>query len=85
MIGYPQAPKAWWLTRGMARLLGLNLPQAVVDGWLSRPELASMIGSCEACSGGKACEEWLATRAEALALPGFCANKKVLESLSPRH
>ena len=36
MIGYPEAPKAWWLTRGMARISGVNLPRAVVEGWLQR-------------------------------------------------
>ena len=32
MIGYPEAPRAWWLTRGMARISGVNLPRAVVVG-----------------------------------------------------
>lgn len=85
MIGYPEAPRAWWLTRGMARLLGLNLPQAVVDGWISRPELADMIGRCAACPSGSSCEGWLAARVSASALPGFCANKAALEALSPQH
>jgi hypothetical protein len=39
MIGYPEAPRAWWLTRGMARISGVNLPRAVVEGWLQRDEL----------------------------------------------
>ena len=49
MIGYPEAPKAWWLTRGMARISGVNLPRAVVEGWLQRTELEDLVARCAAC------------------------------------
>jgi len=81
MIGYPEAPKAWWLTRGMARICGVNLPQAVVDGWLPRRELETLIARCAACDRGKDCESWLATAGGARQMPVYCPNRQMIEAL----
>lgn len=83
MLGYPEAPRAWWLTRGMARLVGVNLPQAVVDGWLSREELSALVMRCESCTCHGRCDSWLAQSGDAHEMPGFCPNKPGLEALSP--
>lgn len=83
MIGYVEAPKAWGLTRGMARVLGLNLARAVVDGWLTRDELAELVDRCQACDRSEQCTAWLARMVQAESLPGYCANKHLLETLSP--
>ncbi|MBK6467682.1 MAG: hypothetical protein IPL38_10595 [Rhodobacter sp.] len=85
MIGYTDAPRAWWLTRGMARISGVNLPQAVVDGWLSRDELAGIIARCEGCALSHSCERWMAHSGRETAMPEFCPNKPVIESLSLQH
>jgi hypothetical protein len=82
MIGYPEAPKAWWLTRGMARISGVNLARAVLDGWLQRGELEHLVARCAACSAGRDCEAWLATSGRADAMPDFCPNKPGIEALS---
>jgi hypothetical protein len=82
MIGYPEAPKAWWLTRGMARVSGVNLQQAVLEGWLRRGELGELIARCAACAQGEACTGWLAQSGPARAMPGFCPNKSDIESLA---
>jgi Family of unknown function (DUF6455) len=81
MIGYPEAPKAWWLTRGMARISGVNLPRAVVEGWLQRGELEELITRCVACGRGEACETWLGRSGAAAAMPEFCPNKPGIEAL----
>jgi len=81
MIGYVEAPKAWGLTRGMGRVLGVNLTDAVVDGWLSRAELADLVDRCQACGRAEDCTRWLARHVAADALPSFCANKSPLEAL----
>lgn len=83
MIGYVEAPKAWGLTRGMARVLGLNLTRAVLDGWLTREELADLVDRCQVCERSGECTVWLARIVTSEALPGYCANKHLLESLSP--
>ncbi len=82
MIGYPEAPKAWWLTRGMARVSGVNLPQAVVEGWLQRAELAELVARCAACARDEACIDWLAQSGTARVMPGFCPNKPEIEALA---
>jgi hypothetical protein len=81
MIGYPEAPKAWWLTRGMARISGVNLPRAVVDGWLQRDELEELIARCAACGQGAVCEIWLGQSGAADSMPDFCPNKAEIEAL----
>lgn len=82
MIGYPEAPKAWWLTRGMARIAGVNLPRAVVEGWLRRNELERLVNRCAACSRAAECETWLAVSGAARTMPDFCPNKAGIEALS---
>lgn len=81
MIGYPEAPKAWWLTRGMARISGVNLPRAVVEGWLQRSELEHLIARCAACGRGSECESWLGASGASQQMPDFCPNKPGIEAL----
>ena len=81
MIGYPETPKAWWLTRGMARISGVNLPRAVVEGWLPRSELEDLIARCASCTHGEICESWLMRSGSAEAMPSFCPNKAGIEAL----
>ncbi len=85
MIGYSEAPIAWGMTRGMARVLGVNLPKAVVDGWLTRRELATLVNRCAACTQQSACQSWLSRAAVAPCLPVFCPNKGELEVLALPH
>ncbi len=83
MIGYTDAPRAWWLTRGMARIAGVNLPRAVVEGWLSRDELAVLVERCEACVRAPQCDQWIAASGAEKRMPGFCPNKPAIEALAP--
>lgn len=84
MIGYSEAPRAWGLTRGMARVVGVNLTGAVLDGWLSRAELAGLVDRCLDCPHGAECTQFLAHTVKATSLPAYCANKPSLEALMPR-
>lgn len=81
MLEYPETPKAWWLTRGMARIGGVNLVQAVLDGWLQRAELEAMVARCATCGHVRDCEAWLATSGGARVMPGFCPNRGTLAAL----
>lgn len=83
MIGYPQDPRAWAYTRGMARTLGVSLPGAVMDGWLSRAELGGLVERCHSCASTSDCRDWLARTVEAESLPGFCPNGPALNALKP--
>ena len=68
----------------MARLAGVNLPAAVVEGWLSRNELATLVNRCQCCGQSPDCTGWLAT-ARSAPLPDYCRNKGEIEALSPEH
>ena len=82
MIGFTEGPQAWGLTQGMARLAGANLPSAVIEGWLTRSELARLVGRCQTCSHSPRCLRWLAV-AQKPPLPDYCPNKPEIESLAP--
>jgi hypothetical protein len=82
MIGYPEAHKAWWLTRGMARISGVNLSRAVLDGWLQRAELDGLVIRCASCKMATQCESWLACSGAARTMPDFCPNKPGIEALA---
>jgi hypothetical protein len=84
MLGYVEAPKAWGLTRGMARVVGVRLADAVVDGWLTRAELAALVERCADCGRAGACTRWLATVVTAEGLPDYCPNKAGIEALVAR-
>jgi len=81
MYGFTEAPQAWGLTQGMARLAGVNLPSAVIEGWLTRKELARLVGQCQTCTESQRCLHWLALAASG-AMPDDCPNKPVIESLA---
>lgn len=76
------ATQSYWLTQGMARALGVNLSSGVLEGWLKRSELDSMVLRCQLCGCRARCTQWLAVNgAGATSLPDYCANKAELESL----
>lgn len=83
MMGYVEAPRAWGLTRGMARALGLDLVGAVTEGWLTRSELGQLVETCEACDQSSGCTAWLAVTLQSETLPGFCRNAPALQALRP--
>ena len=82
-MAYIEAPFAWGLTRGMARVLGINLVDAVAEGWFSRRDLADLVDTCEACDQSRRCATYLAVTPQAETLPEFCANKHQIEALQP--
>jgi hypothetical protein len=82
MLGFTDAPRAWWLTRAMARLTGVSLPQAVVEGWLSRGELSQIVSRCESCAQPARCNAFMERRADEHAMPAFCPNKAAIEALA---
>lgn len=81
MMGYVESPRAWGYARGMARTVGVSLSDAVVEGWLSRGELASIVETCGRCSHVRECTAWLSRTVSAETLPGFCPNALALTAL----
>jgi succinate dehydrogenase/fumarate reductase flavoprotein subunit len=83
MYGYVEAPRAYWHAHGMARNCGVKLARAVVEGILSRGELASLVSQCQGCAHIDACENWLSRLHPGEDPPEFCAIGKPLNDLSP--
>lgn len=73
----------FWLTRGLARRLGVNLNEAIRAGMLTQRDFAEMVGRCRNCEAGvQACIGFLAeTDGKDAALPAACPNGPVLEDL----
>jgi hypothetical protein len=72
----------FWITRGMARRLGINLNEALRDGVLTRADLAEMVARCRTCSGAQGCVAYLSENPErAEAAPDWCRNARMLNEL----
>jgi len=84
MPGFNEVPRAWALTQGLARVVGVSLPQAVAQGRLSHRDLAALVKRCQSCDCANKCMPWLAQIASAEAVPEFCPNKQGIEALVPR-
>lgn len=83
--GFFAAKGAFGLTRGMARAAGVDLTEAVVEGWLTRTELAQLVDRCLVCDSGCDCLAWLGRIRETEKVPGFCENKQAIEALRGEH
>jgi hypothetical protein len=66
-------PLAWHRTNAMAGRVGVDLARAVVDGWLHRDELNSLVATCGDCGKGGVCVS--------ATIP--CPNSPALEALRP--
>ena len=74
--------RAFWLTRSVARAVGVNLSEAMYRGDLCAADYAAMVTRCRMCARAGACEQWLAENgAGAAEVPGHCANAGVLNAL----
>lgn len=74
--------KHFWLTRSVARCLGVSLSEAMAEGQLSAEGYAEMITQCRASHCAGQCEKWLAAQQSvAVAAPEFCANADVMDRL----
>ncbi len=73
----------FWLTRSVARVMGVNLSEAMASGHLSAQEYSALVTSCRGCAFVEACTCWLAEQATITpTAPPGCANAKVLERLA---
>jgi hypothetical protein len=81
MIGYARAPAAFGRTKAMARMAGIDLTAAVVEGWLTRSELEALISCCASCGRSGDCAPFIATALPGALLPAYCANKPDLDAL----
>ncbi|WP_415182401.1 DUF6455 family protein [Phaeovulum sp.] len=72
----------FWITRGMARQMGVNLTEAIYDGLLTQADLAEMVARCRTCSGTQGCLAFLSGSPGAVgAAPDWCLHAGVLSEL----
>jgi len=82
---YGALDRHFWLTRSMARVIGINLSDAMAKKRFSPDDYAVMIARCRAKGCHEACQRWLAaqTSARPTSPPEYCAIADCLVRLSP--
>lgn len=76
----------FWITRGMARRMGVNLTEAMHDGLLTQADFAAMITRCRGCTGAEGCMAYLSDKsASPGSTPDWCKNGTILRDLSAAH
>ncbi len=77
--------KHFWLTRSVARCVGVSLTDAMAEDQLSPDGYAELVTRCRASDCSGRCQAWLALQHElAESAPEFCANADALNALSER-
>ncbi|WP_126974523.1 DUF6455 family protein [Frigidibacter oleivorans] len=72
------------LVSQMARTLGIDLMQAMVDGRLTAEDWRDAVMACTGCAEPGDCHRWLAERQEtgAAAPPAYCRNGDLMGRLA---
>lgn len=74
----------FWLTRSVARVMGVNLSEAMAEGRLTPAGYCEMVTRCRAGGCRDACEMWLACQTDkASEPPRGCPLRDVLTPLRP--
>ena len=73
----------FWITRSVARCMGISFTEAMAAGDLSAADYAGIVTACRACDHVAECQAWLATQSAKTATPPeFCPNRRVLTELT---
>lgn len=80
-FGSYEAP--FWLTRSVARVISINLTDAMAEGQLTPYTYAVMVMACRGASCSGRCAEWLAAQPGGIAddPPPFCVNAREFSAL----
>ncbi len=72
----------FWLTRSVARVMGISFSEALAEGHLTRSDFADLVTRCRAAGCSGFCETWLAAQADlAPRAPETCPNAAALNRL----
>jgi len=81
-VSLGEIERHFWLTRSMARLVGVNLSEAMSSGRLSPSEYTEMVTHCRVGGCHEICQQWLACQTGAVdEIPSYCAHRDVLTRL----
>ncbi|WP_372887229.1 DUF6455 family protein [Shimia sp.] len=79
-LGDPE--RHFWMTRSVARAMGVSLGEAMASGSLSPKEYADMVTRCRRCRFVDTCEAWLAHNSlDATAAPDCCQHADLFAAL----
>lgn len=82
--GLNRVDKHFWLTRSVARVMGVSLSKAMQEGRLSPVEYREMVARCQAGGCQTICLRWLARQTGAVAeAPDHCMHRDLLARLRP--
>ncbi|MBR9650992.1 DUF6455 family protein [Thalassovita aquimarina] len=72
----------FWLTRSVARSIGLSLTEAMSEGKLTPQGYSEMVTRCRQCPLVSQCQQWLATQGGGCdQVPATCVNAQTLNAL----
>jgi hypothetical protein len=72
----------FWLTRSVARVMGISLSKAMSDGRLNPSEYSEMVARCRMGHCHDSCEKWLANQLQqADSAPPLCLHRALLNGL----
>jgi hypothetical protein len=75
----------FFMTRSVARIMGVNLTEAMQVGDLAPAAYADMVTRCRCCESVSACEDWLAHQTDiSMTPPPDCCHGTILTRLK-RH
>ena len=73
----------FWLTRSVARTMGVNLSEAMAMNQLNASGYSDMVNKCRCCQNADACQAWLAIPHDFPAsAPDHCVNGDLLNRLA---
>lgn len=76
----------FFMTRGVARVMGVSLNEAMNAGELAPDVYARMVTRCRGCALVEACQEWLAQQTHlSTTPPPGCCNASELSRLRGLH
>lgn len=78
--GMGDTTRHFWLSRSVARTMGLSLTEAMRCGAISADDYARMVDRCRGCALVEACEEWLSSRTDIQRqpMPGCCITEELV-------
>lgn len=76
----------FWLTRSVARVMGVNFTEEMARSRLTPQDYARMVTDCRACPRSQSCQLWLAQQLDVTkSAPPGCRNAQCLEALARPH
>ncbi len=74
----------FWITHAVARANGVRFSEAIAQGALTKADYAMLVTRCRTCPHTQDCLVRLAAPGGMEGVPGYCANRDVLEDLAAR-